>query len=718
MRISVFSFIVPLLLVAPLRAMGYDDASASDSVVATHRVADVMVQAKSKTQKLREGAYAVNAIDVKSLANMTISLNEILGRTAGVKVRAEGGVGSDFDLSVNGMSGNSVRYFIDGIPLDAMGSRVNLANLPVDIVDRVEIFKGVVPTSLGSDALGGAVNIITKRSRNNYFDASYSVGSFYTHQINLNAQFSEKKSGLVFRPTLSVDFSENNYTMRDMEVPSVDGSFQTTDCERFHDDFLSVFGKMEVGVVNKPWADELFLFASYSKVDKELQTGAVQTRVYGMAERQTRSTAIGVRYRKDNIFAEGLSLSASLSHTWDHSQTVDTAARKYYWNGTYIPSSRNEINGRFHTWRHYLRPLTIGRFNADYALDDNHSFNLNYALNRTGNKQRDDVDKAFEPSNDVLFKHVLGLSYNQMFFDERLSNSFFVKNYTNHLEVNQSDLSFITNSDKVESSSTENYWGYGLASRFKFCEPFAVKSSYEHSVRLPLSRELLGNGTTIYANMALRPESSDNFNVGVFGSWRFAPKHTIYYETNGFLRLVDDYIQARVSEKEGMMQYENVPAVHIKGVEGELRYVWDNRLQMSFNGSWQDSRDQRKYKDDGKLSATYKNRTPNRPWLFCNAEAAYTFHNVVLPESKLRIGVDYQWVHWFFLTWEAYGADATKARIPEQKVANLSLQYSWCDSRYNVTLDCTNLFDELAYDNYKLQKPGRAFYAKFRLMLR
>ena len=166
------------------------------------------------------------------------------------------------------------------------------------------------------------------------------------------------------------------------------------------------------------------------------------------------------------------------------------------------------------------------------------------------------------------------------------------------------------------------------------------------------------------------------------------------------------------------MQYENVPAVHIKGVEGEVRYVWDSRLQMSFNASWQDSRDQRKYKDDGKLSATYHNRTPNRPWLFCNAEAAYTFHDVGLPDSRLLIGVDYQWVHWFFLTWEAYGADAAKARIPEQNITNLSLQYSWHDSRYNLSIDCTNLFDKLAFDNYKLQKPGRAVYAKFRLMLK
>ena len=96
-----------LLFVAPVKTVGAVLPVASDTVEATRRVADVMVQAKSKTQKLREGAYAVNAIDVKSFSNMTISLNDIVGRTAGVKVRTEGGAGSDFDLSVNGMSGNS-----------------------------------------------------------------------------------------------------------------------------------------------------------------------------------------------------------------------------------------------------------------------------------------------------------------------------------------------------------------------------------------------------------------------------------------------------------------------------------------------------------------------------------------------------------------------------------------------------------------------------------
>jgi outer membrane cobalamin receptor len=124
---------------------------------------NVTVTGKSKTQRLREGALTVNAIDVRSIASSISSLNGLVDRTAGVKLREEGGVGSDFDLSINGMSGNSVRYFIDGVPLDTKGSGVNLANLPVNLIDHIEIYKGVVPTWLSSDALGGAVNIVTNR---------------------------------------------------------------------------------------------------------------------------------------------------------------------------------------------------------------------------------------------------------------------------------------------------------------------------------------------------------------------------------------------------------------------------------------------------------------------------------------------------------------------------------------------------------------------------
>jgi outer membrane receptor protein involved in Fe transport len=346
--------------------------------------------------------------------------------------------------------------------------------------------------------------------------------------------------------------------------------------------------------------------------------------------------------------------------------------------------------------------------------------NLNYSLNRTGNNRWDDVDTEFEPANDVLAKHIIGLAYNQSLLNGRLYNTFFLKDYINHLSIEQTDLPFITGSREVVGSQTKNSLGGGIGVRYEIFKPLAIKASYEHCVRLPLARELLGNGTTIYANVTLEPEKSDNVNLGLFGTYR-SGAHTLYYELNGFLRFVDNYIQPEITEKEGMMQYTNVPAVHIKGLEGEVRYDWNKKLHVVANMSWQDARDRQRYLENGKTSVTFNNRVPNRPWLFGNAEVRYDFGKEIvqlLPQtSHLYVGADYQWVHWFYLSWEAYGSKDTKARIPEKSIFGANITYSWHQERYNISLDCQNLFDQTVYDNYKLQKPGRSVLLKFRILL-
>ncbi|MBQ8486197.1 MAG: TonB-dependent receptor [Prevotella sp.] len=682
---------------------------------------DVTVTGKSRTQKLRESVLSVNAIDVQSMVSAVTSLNSVVDRTAGVKVREEGGVGSDFDLSINGMSGNSVRYFIDGVPLDTKGQGVSLANLPVNLIDHIEIFKGVVPTYLSSDALGGAVNIVTNQKKTNFLDVSYGVGSYHTHKADLNGQY-VFKNGLTVRPTFGLNYSKNDYKVRNVEVWDEDSrKYIEVDRRRFHDDYFSLIGQLEIGVTDRKWTDAFFVSASYSKTDKELQTNKLQSKVVGMAERQMEAWSLSARYKKRDFLLKHLDASMSLSHTWDNSVTVDTAYRQYNWDGAYIRSSRNELNGRAHSMRHYKRPLTVGRADLTYQLHENHLLNLSYALNRTGNDRWDEVDSSFEPANDVLAKHIIGLSYNQSLLNGRLNNTLFAKDYVNHLSIEQTDLQSVTNSRDVMGANTKNFMGYGIGTRYQVAEPLSLKASFEHSVRLPLVHELLGNGSTIYANAALEPEKSDNVNIGVFGTWQSSADHTLYYEVNGFLRYVDNFIQPQVSEKEGMLQYVNEPAVHIKGIEGEMRYDWRHRLQLTGNMSWQDARDRQRYKNDGKPSVTFNNHVPNRPWLFASVEVRYDAIGLVsglLPHtSHFYIAADYQWVHWFYLSWEGYGALDTKARIPEKNVVGAQLTYSWCDGRYNVSLDCRNLLDATIYDNYKLQKPGRMLMAKFRLFL-
>ncbi|MCM1164345.1 MAG: TonB-dependent receptor plug domain-containing protein [Muribaculaceae bacterium] len=674
----------------------------------------VQVIGKSSGRRLAEGALTINAVELKANVNRLTNLNDLVNRSAGVKVRREGGYGSDLDLSINGLSGNSIRYFIDGVPLDSKGSEVNLDNIPINMVERVELYKGVVPAHLSSDALGGAVNIVTKRHRQNFLDASYGIGSFHTQTADLTGQFIIPKTAIVVRPTFGLNYSKNDYMMKDVEIWSEkDDKYVKKDLRRFHDDYLSILGQIEVGVNDVKWADAFFITGSYTKIDKEIQTGAIQNKVYGEVERNSHAWNIGMRYLKrwGNV-----NTRLNLSHTWDHSETVDSAYRKYTWDGSWIPSGGNEMNNRPRTVRIYKRPLTIVNAGVEYTFVPGHNLSFNYMLNRRGNERYDLLDYTFDPSNDIVTKHILSLTYSQNLIDERWQNMFFVKDYINSLSIEQTELPSISGADKIDPHATNSYWGAGIGSRFTLNPRISFKASYEHSVRLPLSRELLGNGTTVYPNLAIKPEQSNNWNIGVFGEWRTGYDHYFTYELNGFIRHVQNYIRAVVSERDGMMQYTNEPAIEVKGLDFDLGYTWRNALDISINGSWNDARNLRKYKPDGNLSATYKNRVPNKPWIFGNVEASYTFRDLAKGKSdRLRLEGSWEWIHWYYLNWEAYGAASSKARIPTQSIFNVSATYSVLDGRYNLSVECDNIFDHLAFDNYMLQKPGRAFHAKLRV---
>ena len=53
--------------------------------------------------------------------------------------------------------------------------------------------------------------------------------------------------------------------------------------------------------------------------------------------------------------------------------------------------------------------------------------------------------------------------------------------------------------------------------------------------------------------------------------------------------------------------------------------------------------------------------------------------------------------------------------VPDQFSHNLTLTYSLRNGRYNFSIECRNLTDERLYDNFSLQKAGRAFYGKVRI---
>lgn len=683
---------------------------------------EVQVTGLSKVQRVREQAFTINSVDTKKMANLTSNLSQILNKTTGVKVREQGGMGSDFDFSINGLSGSAVKFYIDGIPLDLMGSSITLNTIPVNLSERIEVYKGVVPVHLGSDALGGAVNIITNQKITDYLDVSYSLGSFNTHSASLSGQARNEKSGLTFKASGFFNYSDNDYKMRGVEVIEVvdadNSTFVKGDFRRFNDQYKSAMGQAELGFVGKSWADVFFVGGSYSATERGIQTGTNQDVVYGQVHKGGDASSLSLRYLKKDLFAKDLDFSFFSSYSDDQYTIDDTSFRKYYWDGNYVETTSSEMGGPATKWN-IRRPKYFIGSNLSYEMSVNSSLSLNYTLDRVENNTYDELLTDSDTNPGVLTKNIVGLSYQQQLLDQRWTNTVFGKYYAMFLEQ---PFAIIDSQTGVGGTVSDHnaYTGYGIASRYKITPSAGIKASFEKAYRLQRVDEVFGNGYSIVANPKLIPEHSNNFNVG--GYWKNeGENHHFFIETGGYFRNAKGFISPVVYQSNSQIsRYENTSNVLIKGVEADIKYNYHNKINAGINFTYQSTLDNTKYpngSNSGTVSATYENELPNRPWMFGNASLGYKKADFLKKGNNLQFNWDFQYTHWYYLTWENFGAKEGKSTIPNQYIQNASISYSMHEGKYNISLECNNLGNELAYDNFKLQKQGRSIAIKFHYFL-
>lgn len=693
-----------------------------------HEVEEVVITGlKSVKSELEKKGFAVNVIEMKDVATRNMQTVEILDKTVGVRIRQNGGLGSDISININGMTGNSVRILIDGIPASSYGDSFNLNSIPPAMIERVEVYKGVLPGYIADDALGGAINIILKKDVRNSLGLSLSYGSFNTIQADFNAAY-RASNGFTANMSTFYSHSDNDYKVWGRGVYNTlpNGERVPTKERRFNDAYDAKGIIANVGFTNVSWADQLMLGYTHSEAYKEIQHGVFMQRPYKGRFSNSRADIVNLQYSKKDFLIKNLDFKVNALYSERVRKINDTVKWEYNWNGQIMTGfNGNPLTTQYGAQQGAptLETNTIKtastRAAASYHINSNHQFILNYLFQNIDRVDDDPIKTILERSfigTRNMSKSNASFTYEMKAFKERLNLSVFGKYYEQTSKKTDPVVRVIDGQNtRVEVSenrkiSTE---GYGLAGSYLIKSGIMLMASAEKAVRLPSENEVFGDASeNMIQNFNLNPEMSNNVNLGLkFGPYTIS-RHQISVSANGFLRDTKDKIirysiSNNVNEASQTLPFVNYAATKSTGIDAELMYTFAKKFYLNYSISKLKTIFNRE--DD-----SYKGmQIPNEPTLTMNANLQYVFDNLFEQGGRLNVFYNFRYINAFnsFIPRTANIAGAEYFVVPAQEIHDAGVSYQF-PKRFIVSFDVKNILNKQVYDNFAVQKPGRALYLK------
>jgi vitamin B12 transporter len=678
---------------------------------------------RSEAEAIQRSAAPVTVLDLSRHQKRSSDLGEIMARTFGVSVRRAGGLGSDTRFSLNGLQKDQIRFFINAIPVEH-SFPFEIASIPVNLLERVEIYRGVVPVRYASDALGGAINFVTDQTFDTRIAGAYELGSFGTRRAHLLARYRDEESGFALGIESFVDGAKNDYEV-DVEVPDERGRLRPATVPRFHDRYRAYGIAVDAGVTDVPWARRLILRATRVAYDKQLQNNLVMTVPYGEVEYGASLDGLQLHFEHDLTPKLGLEARASYSDvTIDFS---DRSAWVYDWFGRRLRERR--IHGEIEsdpTDQTIWVKAAFGRVGAAYRFSGEHR--LLFATSsdfstRTGDERLQADPDARDPltAMQVLFKQASGIEYELGAFkssgrarfedsagrvEHVLQNLLFLKSYLYRVDSEEP----LPGGVFRERDQNRHRFGIGDGIRVLFSDSFYAKASYELATRLPRGDEVFGDGLLVHGNLELTPEVSDNANAGARMELEESPVGGLMLDVNAFYRDTRDQIVLLGNDR--FFMHQNLYRATSLGLEGAFEWISPWR-PFACDGSftWIE---QRNRSDDGAFKSFAGDRIPNRPWLQAAFGARVRLPRVFDRRDELEPFYTALYVHEYYRGWESVGIRQFKQVIPSQLIHGAGVTYTvrrglaaaW------TTLEVQNLTDQKAYEFYGQERPGRAFYVK------
>jgi len=684
-----------------------DSVMTKKEVVELH---EVKVTGRSKIRILKEAAMPVSVLGARQLEGTATSINDVLARTAGVTIRNTGGVGSASRVSVRGLEGKRMGIYVDEAAIGQLSDYMSLNDIPTDMIERIEIYKGIVPYRFGGSALGGAVNVVTKEYPPVYLDASYEISSFNTHKMNFAFKRTNSATGLQFGLGGCLTYSDNDYTMK---LQNLDNR----KVKRDHDQFKKIMfgGSLKA---TKWYFDEAKLEVIFMGTKAEIQgidSDIREAYNHGM------SGIAALKLTRDDFLTEGLDLDFDGCYSYGKNGLVDKAMYRYDWEGNRYPavSTYGGEQGNYASDSDNRTNDWVGKLNLNYLLSDHHALNLNlYATHTRQNPSNELMDKSFGYQTNFpsrMSSFTAGFSYDLTLFDGKFLAATTLKNFTYSSHTKVLQFTYINNPTDI--SLSRNHWGASEALRYKLTKELMVKASFSSEVRIPSAEELTGNGYSILPATDLEPERCKGLNAGVLfhhpNQYGF-----IEIEANYFLNQLDNMIRYQADMIPSMARYANFGKVVTKGIEGEVKGDLTSFLYAYVNATYQDLRDKRKNEVGSTApNATYNKRMPNIPYFLANFGVELHQENLFGGKGQnTRLLYDASYIHEYFYDFEV--SKYQDRKIPTSFTMDAGIEHSFQNNRWTLSFKVKNLADRMVYSDLNRPLPGRSFAFKIKYVMK
>lgn len=549
---------------------------------------EVVVTGQFSAQSAKQSIYRVRSIDDQRIqAQAANTLQDVLSNELNIRFSRDNATGVS-GLSLQGISGQNVKVLIDGVPMigrSGVANEIDLNQINVNSIEKIEIVEGPMAVNYGADALAGVINLITKKGTGEQIALNVNiqeetVGDEYSlfedgiHNVGINLGYQINKKWYAQGETRLNRFGgwTGDGEGRDKSWYPKTQHFNTG-LLRFTDRAVSVYYRLDhmdesienLGAINDnnplrdPFAtDEEYLASRWMhqvQADVDLAKGQWST-VASFTDYQrnthqfrrnliTDSQETTVASEQDTIGYESLFLRSTLGHAelfqlsnWIASSQLGLEAIREVASGTTLSDGDKSLwntalfsSLELKKGKLALRPGVRITFNSVFATQPTYSLNMKYDLSSTI-QLRLGYGRGFRaPSVRELYHEFIDANHNI------LGNQDLLPEYSHNLNADVTIESYRLNST------------------------FSVSSFYNHiDNRITFFIPEQANQPTTYTNLNLYK------TTGVTTTWKY---QTGGLSINAGFSYIGIYQQLSAEQSSDVPTYIFTPEVNTN-----IQYLW------------------------------------------------------------------------------------------------------------------------------------------------